>query len=296
MDKNNNINPLKLSRDTTLDIFIKYNELHMPMNALQVIAQILLWATILTGIIFLIPQIVKMYKNKFADNSSLLFYIFDVVCYGCWSAFELIYVLNTNDTGSQEAMLWIQFGGETIAFIISIYSLVLKLYYVLGAKTKATAKTIEVLKRRVNTSIFLTNEKEPMLKMTLALIKQYPQFVKRLNIHAKICKKSLEQYLESKNAVELAVINALILKKVLNRKANPIDVKLVDNYNKYNEYAINKINSLSTNYMDVISKAPLYQLKHAPKNQVELNAYVNNLQLVEKWVFLSQIYQSLLSI
>ncbi|MCF0124619.1 MAG: hypothetical protein HUJ68_02485 [Clostridia bacterium] len=73
------------------------------------------------------------------------------------------------------------------------------------------------------------------------LLKKYPQLKSVMEKEAKRKRKSLTDYINSRNAIELAVINAECFKKIINKKFNFLDENIAKNYKKYTEYAVEKI-------------------------------------------------------
>ena len=136
------------------------------------------------------------------------------------------------------------------------------------------------------------------------LLHLYPNLKPLVNKQAEKKKMKYDAFLDSSTAVELAVINACLLKKVINRKSNPIDPNVAKNYEMFTKYAVDKINMLANKHIDIINglyhhrvnKVPLLKTRKIPKTKADLDDYLTQLNVVDKWAFLSQIYQSLLSI
>ena len=276
----------------------------MNSSTIQIIAQVFLWIAVLSGTAILLPQVIRLHKNKYADNSSIGLYAFYLGCNIIWTIYQSLYITTSSETETlQKAMLWIQLGGDIIQVTFGAYSFFLKLYYMISARFQKDNYVWIMLKRRAEVSLFLTKERVPMRKVLEELLKLYPQLKTILQKQAKR-NTSIKDYINSRTAVELAVINAYLLKKVINRKYNPIDPNIAINYKKFTAYAVNKIDSLSADYIDIINglyhhrvkKVPLYKARKIPKTKADLNSYLTRLNVVDKWAFLSQIYQSLLSI
>ena len=158
------------------------------------------------------------------------------------------------------------------------------------AKYQKDTAFLTLLKRRAEISLFLIKERQPMKKTVNELLRLYPQLKQFVVDKAKKKKLSLDKFLSTRTAVQLAVINAYLLKKVVNRKFNSLDVNIAKNYDKFTAYAVDKINSLSKNYLDIINhlyhyrinKVPLSQLKKVPKTKKDLDAYLKRLNVVDK--------------
>ena len=275
------------------------------MSTPEIVAQVFLWIAVLSGTAILIPQVVRMHKNKYADNSSLGLYIFYLSCNVIWTIYQILYIVTTTETDfSHKVMLWVQFGGDILQVSFGLYSLLLKIYYMVSAKYQKDNKIWVILKRRAEIALFLTKEQAPMRKVVFSIIKQYPNIRKKLEEQADKNKQDLTQYIHSKTAVELAVIVAQCFKKIINKKYNQLDINVAKTYAKWTKYIVNTINTLSDDYMDIINglhhyrvnKIPYFEQRKTPKTKQDLDGYLTQLNLVDKWAFLSQIYQSLLRV
>ena len=277
----------------------------MDTTTIQIIAQTFLWIAVLSGTAILVPQVVRMHKNKYADNSSIGLYIFYLGCNIIWTVYQILYIVTTKEEDPlQKAMLWIQFGGDILQVAFGAYSLILKIFYMVKAKHKKDNSIWVILKRRAEIALFLTKEKNPMHEVFNQLLEQYPKLSPMIHKEAKKYRMDFTRFINSRNAVELAVYNACFFKKIIDKKFNQLDVNIDKTYEKYSEYVVHKIDQLSYKYGDIINslynyhvkKVPFYKSRKTPKTKQDLDAYMTMLNLVDKWSFLSQIYQSLLSV
>ena len=60
------------------------------------VSQVFLWVAIIASITILIPQVIKMHKNKYADtNTSVLVYIAYLAANLSWAVYQITYNLST---------------------------------------------------------------------------------------------------------------------------------------------------------------------------------------------------------
>ncbi|MCF0228005.1 MAG: hypothetical protein HUJ52_04235 [Malacoplasma sp.] len=201
-------------------------------------------------------------------------------------------------------MLWIQLGGDLLQVTFGLYSLVLKIFYTVNARHKKDNSIWVILKRRAEIALFLTKEKKAMHEVFSQLLELYPKLSPIIHKEAKRYRMDYTKFVNSRTAVQLAVYNTWFFKKIINKKFNQLDVDIAKNYEKYSHYVVHKIDELSYKYGDIINslysyrvkKLPFFKARKAPKTKQDLDAYMTMLNLADKWSFLSQIYQSLLSV
>lgn len=274
--------------------------------SMAAVSQVFLWIAIIASIMILLPQVIKMHKNKYADtNTSVLVYVAYLAANLAWAIYQLTYNLSTKeDVKSQQILYWIQFGGYAIQTLLGCYTLGVKVYYTINAKNQKNTVVRNLVTRRAEVAVLVKKEKEPMRQVTDQLIAEYPKLQVLVEKHAVKHNLTVNEYLDTKNTVELTAINAQFFKKIMNKKFNPLDEKIKKVYNQYSTFVVTKIYELSTNYLDSINdlyhyridKLPWYKLNKPAKTQADLKAYLERIDLVDKWSFLSQIYESIANI
>ena len=274
--------------------------------AMAAVSQVFLWIAIIASIMILLPQVIKMHKNKYADtNTSVLVYIAYLAANLSWAIYQLTYNLSTKeDVKSQQILYWIQFGGYAIQTLLGCYTLGVKIYYTINAKDQKNSVVSKLVTRRAEVATLVKKEKEPMRQVLEELIKAYPKL--QVIVEKKAAKRNLtiEQYLDTKNTVELTAINSQFIKKIMNKKFNPLDENLKKMYAHYSTFVVSKIYELAANYLDSINdlyhyrinKQPWYKINKPAKTESDLRAYLERIDLVDKWSFLSQIYESIANI
>ena len=275
-------------------------------TSMAAISQVFLWIAIIASIMILLPQVIKMHKNKYADtNTSVLVYIAYLASNLAWAIYQLTYNLSTEESQtSQQILYWIQFGGYAIQTLLGCYTLGVKIHYTINAKDQKNSVISKLVTRRAEVAVLVKKEKKPMRQVTNELIKQYPKLQVIVEKHAVRHNLTIDQYLDTKTTVELTAINSQFIKKVMNKKFNPLDENIKKLYSQYSAFVVAKIYELSTNYLDAINdlyhyrvdKLPWYKLNKPAKTQADLKAYLERIDLVDKWSFLSQIYESIANI
>ena len=274
--------------------------------SMAAVSQVFLWIAIIASIMILLPQVIKMHKNKYADtNTSVLVYVAYLAANLAWAIYQLTYNLSTKeDVKSQQILYWIQFGGYALQTLLGCYTLGVKVYYTINAKNQKNTVVRNLVTRRAEVAVLVKKEKEPMRQVTDQLIAEYPKLQVLVEKHAVKHNLTVNEYLDTKNTVELTAINAQFFKKIMNKKFNPLDEKIKKVYNQYSTFVVTKIYELSTNYLDSINdlyhyridKLPWYKLNKPAKTQADLKAYLERIDLVDKWSFLRQIYESIANI
>ena len=141
-------------------------------DTLATIAQVVFWIAIIAGTSILIPQVIRMHKNKYADNSSVGLYIFYLGCNIIWTTYQILYIIQQSSPSLPDRiMLWTQFAGDILQVGFGLYSLILKLYYMISAKYQKDNYIWIMLKRRAEVGLFLTKERQPMREALDELLK-----------------------------------------------------------------------------------------------------------------------------
>ena len=281
--------------------------LSMSTHSTAAISQLFLWVAIIVSSMILIPQIVKMHKNRYAGtNTSVFMFAAYLVANFSWAIYQLTYNLSSNEPHGniQYVLIWIQFGGYAVQALLGLYSFIIKLYFMIGAKDKKNNILLSLVQQRAHIARLINGEKEQMKQVTYQLIEQYPKLRAILEKQCERKNITLEKYLNQKTSIELTVLNASFMKKILNTKFNPLDENIDAVYNKYSQFVDDKIDELSVSYLDKINelyhyranKLPLSKLRKTPKTQQDLDQYLQRIDLVDKWMLLCKIYQSLSTI
>ena len=277
-------------------------------KSMAAVSQVFLWIAIIASLMILLPQVIKMHKNKYADtNTSILVYVAYLAANLSWAIYQLTYNLSDDPATtekSQQILYWIQFGGYAIQTILGAYSLGVKIHYTINAKDQKNSVVSKLVTRRAEVAVLVKKEKNPMRQITDELISQYPKLQVIVEKHAVHHNLTVSEYLDTKNTVELTAINAQFIKKIMSKKFNPLDENIKKLYNRYSTFVVSKIYELSVNYLDSINalynyrvnKLPWYKLNKPAKTEADLKAYLERIDLVDKWSFLSQIYESIANI
>ena len=84
-------------------------------KSMAAVSQVFLWIAIIASLMILLPQVIKMHKNKYADtNTSILVYVAYLAANLSWAIYQLTYNLSDDPATtekSQQILYWIQFGG-----------------------------------------------------------------------------------------------------------------------------------------------------------------------------------------
>ena len=188
--------------------------------------------------------------------------------------------------------------------MLGIYTLTVKIYYSINSKDQKNKIASSLALRRSEVAKLIRKEYDPMRQVLEELINQYPKLRVIIEKRAAIRNETIDQFLTQRTTVQLTAINADFFKKLMNKNFNKFDEKISATYNKYSTFVVTKIHELAIHYLDAINnlynyrvdKLPWYKLKKPEKTDDDLRAYLERIVLVDKWSFLSQIYESISNI
>ena len=101
------------------------------MQSVSTLIFVIIATTLSMGL--MIPQIIKVHKNKTKDNSSILMYILYAICNSAWAIYNWLYlslILNNNVGIDVIVPTIISASLNTYCAIIGIYLTCVKSYYI----------------------------------------------------------------------------------------------------------------------------------------------------------------------
>lgn len=220
---------------------------------LYIIIQTILWICVITAITIMVPQIVALHRNKYADNSSVWTYWVYFCCNLIWTIYQILYIIwriyysknNLPDT-LELSLLGGQLASDIIALGIATYLIIIKYHY------------LNIFKRTGKSNIDKT-KKLTFINKNINLIEmQYANFHQ---LYPKLCTKIVGKSYKILRPNEK--INKLLkILKFISR--NHDDQHLINIYHKNNELT----NKFITNYK-----------KTCPKNYKEIISMLKNKDL-----------------
>lgn len=289
-------------------------------QVLTVFGAILLWGAIIMSLSVMIPQIIRLRKNKYADNSSVMIYACYLFCNAVWLVYMCLLVSLTahgTHTVYQMILLSVQTLGELFCVILGAYSLSMKLYFNHNRKKNKKDRTAEaILKQRAIYLGFYAAQKAYVLKQLVVLSQQYPE------LYSQIMK---DQKVEKLNTVEICVKITQIYRELYLINPHRQYVVSQELYHRDLKNTKNDIAKIKKQYPEIVYQSNHYAfMKHyrasdlftikkeakkllpnnkviKKRNQLTLNeinyqAYMHNISLVSAWSYLCEIYQNFLSL
>ncbi len=277
----------------------------------------LLWVALITSLCILIPQTIRLHKNKYADNSSIWVYIFYCFCNLIWVIYQTIYIVlqyNNSDSGENtkflKIMLWTQLIGDILSFSIGLYTTIVKAYYMKSKKHKKNDEIKKIITYRKQAKTFMISQKEENIKNFQLIAKYYPEMCK------KILKLKNDESIDSKIAslstVEICVKIVTILNYFLYKQKNNKYTLNNDLYHTLYVNALSLINRISKKYPSVIYDSIHYHLSKKEKETLNKKSLINKTKesikeencnykfklfmnkagIVSLWSTLAEIYQN----
>ena len=66
------------------------------LNILFWFTQFWIWVSSLSSVVIMIPQVVNLHKNKYADNSSIWTYWIYMLCNLFWTTYQALFIIYAN--------------------------------------------------------------------------------------------------------------------------------------------------------------------------------------------------------
>ena len=138
-------------------------------NILFWISLIFLLVTIVVGLVMFVPQVIKLHKNKYADNSSIWLYVFFILCNVGWTIYQVMFIyiwLINHDylilpkDKFEWNLLLVQLINDIVAVVFGLYALFLKIYYMKYRKIKNITKLNKLIDMRKKIHNFQEHIKE----------------------------------------------------------------------------------------------------------------------------------------
>ena len=237
--------------------------------------QFWIWASTLTSVGIMIPQVINLHKNKYADNSSILTYWIYMMCNLFWTIYQVLFIIYASIDPSQQlstgmyVILYIQLGSDIISTSIGIYLIILKSYYVHKIKTnkelQAKHSNIEQIRANIN-----------FLEKNIHYIDD--QFTVFYQYDKNLCEKYIKVPKKSKLNKYNYFIKELSQDKkatILSKIANKIfknlnETKIVDLYEKVDKINDSFINQYKKDYNCQYNNL-IENINHKQKNNFDLS-------------------------
>lgn len=160
------------------------------MTTLLIITNIILYISLIGSLGIMIPQIIAMYKNKYADNSSIFTYAiylgYSLICV----VYQIVFFIYNEELAHSKghqvepglvALLYVQLLSDALSTVIGVWLMILKYHYVRVGNIKKNTHVERDIKRREKNLLFLKNL-EPFLNEELSLLcTLYGKDIKRYN-------------------------------------------------------------------------------------------------------------------
>lgn len=285
-------------------------------SVLGIVSEVLVAIAVILSVWILVPQIIRLHKNKYADNSAAWTYMFYIIANTVWLVYQTLYiVLNYRATDDLflEIMLWTQWVGDVLSVAIGVYSWALKMYYSHTRKYKKDSFAEKLILTRAEYAKFYNDEKVFVVNKLHSLYKKYPELV--LKVTNCVNHDDLVQKLEKATTTEVCVYvtniqNHLFLKnkdrqylvdtRQYNTELNQIKKYITGVCQKYPTVVY------ESNHCQAKQKALVYEGLFRPtgnkkKDQeamkkINYEIYMRDISLVAAWSYLCEIYQNFLSI
>ncbi len=111
------------------------------LNILFWFTQFWIWVSSLSSVVIMIPQVVNLHKNKYADNSSIWTYWIYMLCNLFWTTYQALFIIYANLDQDQHLtigmyiILYIQLASDIFSTSVGIYLIIIKSYYLHKIKT-----------------------------------------------------------------------------------------------------------------------------------------------------------------
>lgn len=278
-------------------------------NGLSIFNEVLLLMATITSICLLIPQTIKLHKNKYADNSSIGIYIIYLVSGIVWVTYASIFLfLRYNDPSEEQgstlvnAMLWTQLVGDIISLSIGTYSLILKIHYSQSRKHNHKDENVEALIiKRSQYRNFIDSEKQYVISQLNVLYNLYTELC--LKVTKSDNADQLKAKIDKSSTVEVCVIVTNILEHLFHKNKECTYRVSNDFYQNYLNQVKQHIENIKQQHADVVYRSNHYHEKNNLENitkeqRLALNyqSYMSNINLVAAYSYLCEIYQNFLNI
>ncbi len=202
---------------------------------LFIIIQVILWICVITAVTIMVPQIVALHRNKYADNSSVWTYWVYFFCNLIWTIYQTLYIIwriyyaNDNPPDTLElSLLGGQLASDIIALLIAVYLVIIKYYFLNIFKKIRKSKISE------NKKMLIQQKNSSFIKKNIYLIEnQYNNFYK---LNPKLCTKIVGK--SFKDLIPKDKINMLL--KILKIISRNLDDKHLINVYGLNNKLMNK--------------------------------------------------------
>ena len=231
--------------------------------ALYIVIQIILWICVITAITIMVPQIVALHRNKYADNSSVWTYWVYFFCNLIWTIYQILYIVwriyysgnNPPDT-LELSLLGGQLASDIIALGIATYLIIIKYHYLNIFKKPGKFKSLK------NEKLLIQQKNLTFIDKNINLIEmQYGSFYR---LYPKLCTKIVGKSFKDLNHDEK--INKLLkILRHISRKHN--DQKLISIYRENNELT----NKFIANYKKIYPKNYNEIISMLKINDINLN-------------------------
>lgn len=278
----------------------------------DVFEEILLWTAIFIGLLILLPQVIALRRNKYADNSSVWIYVLYTVCNSIWLVYQIVLITDSLNTkgGYYLAIFCVQLFGDVIQVIAGSYCIILKLYYSRTKNLKMDARVEKILMQRKQINELLHKQKPWLMDQINDLKVVFPKEYSEIKEYWLYKKFHFEQNNDGQNinvnfvTVTVNFICDLINKAYATNNLNNLrDSQYYELYEKQKNNVKEHIKDLYKIHQDIVLRSNHYKIKksfHFRLNENEkISNYYEYLQkanLINSWSFLAEIYQNLLSI
>ena len=220
---------------------------------LQIISQVMLWLCLATSVGIMIPQVVALHRNKYADNSSIWTYWIYFYCNLIWTIYQILFIIwrfkfyEIDDTkppvGLELILLYIQLSSDIITSLLGIYLVIIKYYYlhILKKTSKNQLLQNKILQKKKDLQ-FVENNIYLIDQQYVNICRHIHQFIKKIN------SKPLKNHLVWITNQKDTIVKLLKLsKKVFKNIDNKLVLQVYESNNKL-------INEFIANYKKVYAK------------------------------------------
>ncbi len=207
---------------------------------LEIISQVTLWLCLATSVGIMIPQVIVLHRNKYADNSSVWTYWIYFYCNLIWTIYQVLFIVWRSKfyeidhaeppKGLELILLYIQLSSDIITSLLGIYLVIVKYYYLHILKKTGKNQLIE-------NEILQKKKDLQFVKNNIYLIdQQYTNICKHIH---QFIKKSCSKSNQKDTIIKLLKISKKVFKNINNKVVlkiyetnNKLLNKFIDNYKK----------------------------------------------------------------
>ena len=231
------------------------------LNILFWFTQFWIWVSSITSIIIMIPQVVNLHINKYADNSSIWTYWIYMLCNLFWTTYQVLFIVYANLDPAQHltvgmyAILYIQLASDVLSTSIGIYLIIIKLFYLhkikINKELQRKYSILEKIKENVNFLEKNVHYFDEQLKILYAFNKALCE--KYIKVPKKIKLPKYKYFIKDLNQDKKVNVLIKLSKKFFKNMNKSKIVNLYENVDKLNDLFIIKYEkNYKTNFQKLV--------------------------------------------